>query len=104
MNRLAAIRLREQVLRRKMEERCDHRYDDIIHMPHHVSDKRDRMPLLHRAAQFSPFAALAGYDEMIKETSRFTDKRRELDEYEKAVLDEKLRTALSFPGAEVTIT
>ena len=35
-------------------------YDDIIHLPHHVSATRPRMPAIDRAAQFSPFAALTG--------------------------------------------
>ena len=43
-----------------------------------------------RAAQFSPFAALVGYDEVIEETRRQTDLKRELDETEKAELDRKL--------------
>lgn len=81
-----------------------HKYDDIINMPHHVSSKRKRMSMIDRAAQFSPFAALTGYDAAVKETARLTDKRIELDEYEKAVLDEKLRIALKYPDEEITIT
>ena len=49
------------------------------------------MDLKDRAAQFSPFAALTGYDDAVKETARQTEQRRELDEYEKAALDEQLR-------------
>lgn len=47
-------------------------YDDIINLPHHVSSKRPQMPMLDRAAQFSPFAALTGYDDAIHETARLT--------------------------------
>lgn len=47
-----------------------HRYDDIIDLPRHISKKHPQMPLLDRAAQFSPFAALSGYDAAIKETER----------------------------------
>lgn len=36
-----------------------HKYDDIIHLPHHVSEKRVPMPIADRAAQFAPFAALS---------------------------------------------
>lgn len=68
-----------------------HKYDDIIHLPHHVSPKRSRMTNYDRAAQFSPFAALTGYDGVIQETSRLTDTRIELDEGGKALLDEKLQ-------------
>lgn len=65
-------------------------YEDIIHLPHHRSKKHAPMPLIDRAAQFSPFAALTGHDAAIKETARITDRKIELDEYEIAVLDEKL--------------
>ena len=47
-------------------------YDDIIHLPHHVSQNHPQMPLRDRAAQFAPFAALTGYEEAIKETARQT--------------------------------
>ena len=50
-----------------------HKYDDIIHLPHHVSETRAHMPMLDRAAQFSPFAALTGYDAAVVETARLTD-------------------------------
>ena len=48
-------------------------YDDIIHLPHHVSSTHPQMSAADRAAQFSPFAALTGYGDIIAETSRFTD-------------------------------
>lgn len=65
-------------------------YDDIIHLPHHQSTKRPHMPIADRAAQFSPFAALTGYDEAVRETARLTDRQVELSEEEKARLDETL--------------
>lgn len=65
------------------------RYDDIIHLPHHISKTRPQMSMMDRAAQFSPFAALTGYDAAIKETGRLTDEKIELDEETKAVLDRK---------------
>lgn len=67
-------------------------YEDIIHLPHHVSSKRPQMPMSDRAAQFSPFAALNGYDDAIQEAGRLTAQRIELDEDELARLDEKFRT------------
>ncbi|RSX51613.1 hypothetical protein [Bifidobacterium callimiconis] len=42
-----------------------HRYDDIIDLPHHQSTRHPHMPMRNRAAQFMPFAALAGYDDAI---------------------------------------
>lgn len=64
-------------------------YEDIINLPHHVSKTRPQMSMLDRAAQFSPFAALTGYDAAIKETGRLTDEKQELDDDTKAALDMK---------------
>lgn len=64
-------------------------YEDIINLPHHVSKTRPQMSMLDRAAGFSPFAALTGYDAAIKETGRLTDEKQELDEDTKAALDMK---------------
>ena len=66
-------------------------YDDIINLPHHVSTTRPHMTAIDRAAQFSPFAALTGYDTAIKETARLTDERIELDESTKDALSDKLQ-------------
>ena len=68
-----------------------HRYDDIICLPHHVSEAHPQMALTDRAAQFSPFAALTGYEDALEETGRLTDVKIELDEDAKSILDEKLR-------------
>ncbi|HOO28667.1 MAG TPA: hypothetical protein PLU43_09390 [Lachnospiraceae bacterium] len=65
-------------------------YEDIINLPHYVSDSRAHMSIHDRAAQFSPFAALTGFDGEIKETARQTEQRIELNEDEKNILDEKL--------------
>ena len=67
----------------------NHQYDDIINLPHYVSPTRPRMSMIDRAAQFSPFAALTGYDAAIKETGRLTDQRIELSEDSRAALDRK---------------
>lgn len=66
-------------------------YDDIINLPHHNSPAHPRMSLTNRAAQFSPFAALTGFESAIEETARHTDKRIELDENSLAALDRKLQ-------------
>ena len=68
-----------------------HRYDDIIDLPHHVSEKHPQMPMADRAAQFSPFAALTGYDAAIVETARLTDQKRELTEEQKQEISKGLR-------------
>lgn len=67
------------------------KYDDIIHLPHHVSSTRAHMPMLDRAAQFMPFRALTGYEDAVWETARHTDERVELTEDEKALLDVELQ-------------
>ena len=66
------------------------KYDDIINLPRPES-KYPRMPRANRAAQFSPFAALTGYDDAVRETARLTDEKIELDEYEKEELDRKIQ-------------
>jgi hypothetical protein len=84
----------------------NHQYDDIINLPHHVSLSRPHMSTHDRAAQFSPFAALTGYEGAIKETARLTYQRMELDETERTMLDEKLRILLeqlsNQPVIEIT--
>lgn len=72
-------------------------YDDIISLPRPVS-RRHHMPMGDRAAQFSPFQALSGHGDAIKETARLTDRKIELTEDEKTVLDEKLRLLLETGG------
>ena len=67
------------------------KYDDIINLPHHVSKKHLPMPMEERAAQFAPFAALVGYEDAVEETARITDKRIELDEEAKNILDIKFQ-------------
>ena len=69
----------------------NHKYDDIINLPHHTSPTRSRMAMIDRAAQFSPFAALTGYDAAVKETARLTEDRVELDEYQKSALNDRLQ-------------
>ena len=64
------------------------RYADIMDLPRPVSRRQKRMTPLERAAQFSPFAALTGYDAAISETGRLTDSRIELTEEELATSDE----------------
>ena len=77
-----------------------HEYDDIINLPHHISETHPQMPLLDRAAQFSPFAALTGHDAAIMETQRLTDEWMEPNEDMKMLLDEKLQMIRKMLAAE----
>ncbi len=74
-------------------------YADIIDRAHPVSEKHPPMSRLNRAAQFSPFAALTGYDDLIRESERETDARTELDEGSLEALDRRLTWLLRHPGA-----
>ena len=65
-------------------------YSDIIHLPHHESKNHPRMSMQNRAAQFAPFAALTGYEDVIQETGRLTDGFIELDEDDKERLNLKV--------------
>lgn len=69
----------------------EHRYDDIIEHPRHRSQVHPPMPLSDRAAQFGSFAPLSGHKKAIWETARLTEARPELDENQKAILDEKMQ-------------
>lgn len=80
------------------EFRSKYPYESIIGLPHHVSLRRRRMSAIDRAAQFSPFAALAGFEAALAETARLTTQKIELSEEQKALLDERLRLLVSmFP-------
>ena len=70
------------------------KYEDIIHLQHPTSANHPQMPIEDRAAQFSPFAALTGFEGAIKETARVTGEKIELDETQKTFLDEKLKVLL----------
>ena len=82
-------------------------YDDIINLPHHVSKTHPHMSIHDRAAQFSPFAALTGYDDSVKETARLTDEKPILDDIEierierllqylYSIIDEKPRATIQY--------
>ena len=79
-------------------------YEDILNLPHHVSRKHPPMSMLNRAAQFSPFAALSGYDAAIRETARQTDRRIALSEDEKAEISEKLRLLRDVEAEHPVVT
>ncbi len=66
-------------------------YEDIINLPHHVSKTRPQMSLIERAAQFSPFSALDGYDDAVDETARLTDRQAALSDDARTELDRKMQ-------------
>lgn len=67
-----------------------HRYDDMLNLPHHVSETRPRMDRAKRAAQFMPFKAMTGYDMEISESDRETTAFSELDTDALDALDQAL--------------
>ena len=80
------------------------RYDDMIDMERPVSKTHRPMPMAERAAQFSPFAALTGYDAAVRETARLTEEKKELSEEKKEELNWKLQylAAMKEPPAAVS--
>lgn len=76
-------------------------YEDIVGLSRPISKKHPQASAEDRAARFSPFAAISGYEEMVNEAARFTQPRIELDENRKAVLDGRMRQSV---GQTVRIT
>ena len=66
-------------------------YEDMLDLPHYVSKKRSHMSMIDRGAQFSPFAALTGYEAVLTESARLTEDCAELSEGAEEALDQKLR-------------
>ena len=73
-----------------MEKDTVYNYRDILHAQRYICPDRAPMSRADRAAQFSAFAALTGFDGVITETGRLTENCPELDEHAKAAIDEKL--------------
>ena len=82
----------------------EHKYDDIINLPHYQSKKRKHMSMTERAAQFGAFRALTGYEDEISETARHTEERIEPDEYEKAEIDKRLNYLLNHKEEEQEVS
>ena len=82
------------------------RYSDIIDLPHHQSSRRPHMTIHNRAAQFAPFAALTGYDSMVRNTADLLllDKRIHIDDDWKTLLENNLQSILENPNQPVKIT
>ena len=81
-------------------------YADIIDLPHHQSATRPHMSLHDRAAQFAPFAALSGYDDMVTETARLTDTEIELSDSEIEIINSVIAeiASLTENGAHPTVS
>ena len=81
-----------------------HRYDDMLSLPHHVSETRPRMSRLDRAAQFAPFAALTGLDDAMDETARLTEGKLELADNALSELDGVLRRLMEHQEEHPSVT
>ncbi len=86
-----------------MKQRDISEFEDIINLPHHVSDHHPQMDRMRRAAQFAPFAALSGYGEKIAETGRYTEERTILSEEEADDLDRRLRHIVAMMDQKPTV-
>ncbi len=82
------------------------KYDQIIHLNRPLDPKHPPMSLHNRAAQFAPFDALTGFGSQIYETSRRTDKKKELSEEIKSEINDKLLQLAKHihEQPEVTVT
>ena len=80
------------------------KYDDMIYLPNPTPTCKPRMSLHDRAAQFSPFAALTGYEDAVEETARLTDTRLELSEDMKTILNEKMQMIVDNMDSETIVT
>ena len=87
-----------------MKQQATAKYGDIIGLSRPRSGRRAAMSNYDRAAQFSPFAALTGFDAAIAETGRLTDSRVELDEDSRQLLDERMNAVLEMIHTQPRVT
>ncbi len=80
-----------------------HDYDDIIHLPHHVSQTHPQMSRLNRAAQFAPFAALTGHEAALREMARATEKQVYLTGDSEDLLSRKMMILKALLREEPTV-
>lgn len=74
--------------------KVQHPYADILDMPRPLPGKHAPMSRMMRAAQYAPFAALTGYDDEVSEAARLTDRKTELAENEKQIMDRTIQTLM----------
>lgn len=81
-------------------------YEDIVNLPRHISKIHPQATMADRAARFSPFAAISGYEDMVKEAARVIEERIDISDATKELLNEKLNMIIEFldEEPEVTIT
>lgn len=79
-------------------------YEDIVNLPPHISMKYPQATMADRAARFSPFAAITGYEDMVLEAARVTEEKIDLDEGTKAMLNEKLQMIIEFLDEQPIVT
>ncbi len=79
-------------------------YDDIINLEYPYPTEREKMSLDERAAQFSPFAALTGYERVIKEESRDVERKIQISEEEKDAINKSLNKWREDLSAELEVT
>ena len=87
-----------------MKETFSEDYSDIINLPHHVSRNHPPMPMMNRAAQFAPFAALTGYEAVIQETGLLTDEFIELCDDDKERLNQKIADLMEKTEEHPSVT
>lgn len=54
-------------------------YEDILNLAPHISKKYPQASISDRAARFSPFAAITGYEDMVIEAARDVEEKIEED-------------------------
>ncbi len=79
-------------------------YSDIMNIEYNGSKRKDKIKPEMRASQFAPFAALTGFDGVIEEEGRLVNKKIELDESEKEILNGKFQEILLKGIKTVKIT
>jgi len=79
-----------------MDKETLRKYGNIIDLPYNKSKYFSHMSMQERSAQFSPFEALTGHSEIIKETARETNCFIELSEGEKQVINNQILFLLEY--------
>ena len=87
-----------------MKEEQPNKYGDIINLPRPASKRHPPMPLAKRAAQFSPFAALTGYEDAVRESARITLPPPNLADDEQELLDRSRQQVMAAPSPKAAIT